>query len=240
MARNLLLQRRTVFIKASRAIKRVLPSQAIRFRGVSVCVAATANVSWSPGPTRGTVVPRAWSSEPGTGADHRTTRRRQRQRAPQPAPTVRTHARSHLREPPNEASATLRRRTAAADQWEDGLAVEAGPSWRPRPRVRRAGAEPDSRQVVPGVREAGRTGRGGEGAAGGRQAQAARAGGSRRGARPPAGAPGGGHCAAPLSAVRARSAYRASSTPARPACSGPTCGGRRGRGAPSAAEPHEQ
>lgn len=88
--------------------------------------------------------------------------------------------------------------------------------------------------------EAGRAGRGGEGAASGRRARAARAGGSRGGARPPARAPGGGHCAALLSAVRARGAHRASAALARPACPGPTCGGRRGRGAPSAAEPHEQ
>lgn len=198
--------------------------------------------SWSPGPTRAEAAPRLWPPEPGTGAARRTKACRQRQQAPQPAPTVRAHGLPHLREPPNEASASPRKRTAAVGQWDDGLAKGAGLARRPRPRVRRVGAEPGSRQVVPGVRGGGAcgAGRGGEGAASGRRARAARAGGSRGGARPPARAPGGGHCAAPLSAVRARGAHRASAALTRPACPGPTCGGRRGRGAPSAAEPHEQ
>lgn len=39
-----------VFIEASSAIRRVLPSPALRFRGASVCVEAGGDGSWSPGP----------------------------------------------------------------------------------------------------------------------------------------------------------------------------------------------
>lgn len=229
-----------VFIEASSAIRRVLPSPALRFRGASVCVEAGGDGSWSPGPKQ--------TQELG----HLNLELAQPV-GPSGAKTAGSAAGSHSpiarsaspsREPPNEASASPRKRTAAAGQWEDGLARGGGPGPEaPPPGPQGWGG---ARLASGGPGRAGRrgarggAGRSGEGAASGRRARAARAGGSRRGARPPARAPGGGHCAAVLSAVRARGAHPAIAALARPACPGPTCGGRRGRGAPSAAEPHEQ
>lgn len=119
--------------------------------------------SWSPGPARAEAAPRPWPSEPGTGAVGLGAQTKTAGSVARS--TIRAHVLPHLWEPPNEASASPRKRTAAAGQWKDGLAKGAGLARRLRPRVRRVGAEPGSRQVVPGVRGGGArgAGRGGSG-----------------------------------------------------------------------------